>query len=125
MGTPILARMEPGGMTPRSKLYAIKYHWFRFHLKPNMISVEKIATDSQHADILTKGLTQATFKNIQKLLCGWYVLCLRGSESTVTCQKAMSLVPTRNHTQSQTGRMNDTILPVISLFSLRRNNSMM
>ena len=51
-------------MTPRSKFYVIKYHWFHSHLKPNKISVEKIATKSQHADILTKGLTQVTFENI-------------------------------------------------------------
>ena len=71
MGALTLANMEPGQMTPRSKFYAIKYHWFRSHLKPNKISVEKISTDSQRADILTKGLTQATFENIRKLLCGW------------------------------------------------------
>ena len=71
MGALTLANMEPGRMTPRSKFYAIKYHWFRSHLKPNKISVEKIATDKQRADILTKGLTQATFENIRKLLCGW------------------------------------------------------
>ena len=71
MGALTLANMEPGQMTPRSKFYAIKYHSFRSHLKPNKISVEKIATDKQCADILTKGLTQTTFKNIRKLLCGW------------------------------------------------------
>ena len=52
-------------MTPRSKFYAIKYHRFCLHLKHNKISVEKITTDSQHADIVTKGLTQAAFENIQ------------------------------------------------------------
>ena len=69
MGALTLANMEPGRMTPRSKFYAIKYHWFCSHLKPNKISVEKISKD---ADILinkrTKGLTQATFENIRKLL---------------------------------------------------------
>ena len=71
MGALTLDNMEPGRMTPRSKFYAIKYHWFHSHLEPNKISVEKIAMDSQCADILTKGLTQATFENIRKLLCGW------------------------------------------------------
>ena len=33
MGALTLANMEPGRMTPRSKFYAIKYHWFRSHLK--------------------------------------------------------------------------------------------
>jgi hypothetical protein len=70
-GALILANLEPGRMTPRSKHYAIKYHWFRSHLKPNNITIEKIATADQKADILTKGLAYATFLIIRKLLCGW------------------------------------------------------
>jgi len=31
-GALTLAKMEPGRMTPRSKHYAVKYHWFRSHL---------------------------------------------------------------------------------------------
>jgi hypothetical protein len=33
-GALLLANMEPGRQTPRSKFYAIKYHWFRSWLKP-------------------------------------------------------------------------------------------
>jgi hypothetical protein len=66
-----LANMEPGRITPRSKHYAIKYHWFRSHLKPNQVEVKKIGTASQKADILTKGLTKDKFETIRKLLCGW------------------------------------------------------
>ena len=71
VGALTLANMEPGRVTPRSKFYAIKYHLFRSHLKPNKITVEKIATDQQRADIFTKGLTHGIFQNIRKLLCGW------------------------------------------------------
>ena len=71
VGALTLANMEPGRVTPRSKFYAIKYHWFRSHLKPNKITIEKIATDQQRADIFTKGLTHGIFQNIRKLLCGW------------------------------------------------------
>ena len=71
MGALTLANMEPGRVTPRSKFYAIKYHWFHSYLKPNKITVEKIATDQQRADIFTKGLTHGIFQNICKLLCGW------------------------------------------------------
>ena len=71
VGALTLANMEPGRVTPRSKFYAIKYHWFRSHLKPNKITIEKIATDQQRADIFTKGLTNGIFQNIRKLLCGW------------------------------------------------------
>ena len=35
VGALTLAKMEPGRTTPRSKFYAVKYHWFRSHLKPN------------------------------------------------------------------------------------------
>jgi hypothetical protein len=71
MGALTLANMEPGRMTPRSKFYAIRYHCFRSKLKPNKIVVEKIDTKEQRADILTKGLPQATFEHVRKLLCGW------------------------------------------------------
>jgi hypothetical protein len=70
-GALTLANMEPGRITPRSKHYAIKYHWFRSHLKPNRVEIKKIDTNSQKADILTKGLKAFTFQHIRKLLCGW------------------------------------------------------
>jgi hypothetical protein len=54
-----------------SKHYAIKYHWFRSHLKPKHIEIIKIDTKLQRADILTKGLTKDKFESIRKLLCGW------------------------------------------------------
>jgi hypothetical protein len=66
-----LAKMEPGRMTPRSKHYAVRYHWFRSHLSPNKIEIDKIETDRQKADIFTKGLRTEKFRTIRKLLCGW------------------------------------------------------
>jgi hypothetical protein len=66
-----LANLEPGRITPRSKHYAIKYHWFRSHLKPNKIEICKVEPSLQKADILTKGLTKDKFESIRKLLCGW------------------------------------------------------
>ena len=71
VGAMTLANLEPGRMTPRSKFYAVKYHWFRSHLKPNRVVIEKIDTNEQRADILTKGLRRAKFEEIRKLLCGW------------------------------------------------------
>ena len=65
------ANMEPGRATPRSKHCAIKMHWFRSHLKPNLATVQKIDAELQLADILTKGLAREPFQNIRKLLCGW------------------------------------------------------
>ena len=73
MGCLRLARHKPGQYTPRSKHYAVKYHWFRSHLSDttNRISVEYIESELQKADILTKGLTTETFRRIRRQLCGW------------------------------------------------------
>ena len=57
----ILANLEPGRQTPRSKHHAMKQHWFRSHLKPNSIEVKKINTKEQKADILTKALGMVKF----------------------------------------------------------------
>ncbi len=70
-GALALANLEPGRMTPRSKHYAIKYHWFRSQLRPHNIQVKKIETDQQQADIFTKGLRAIKYVIIRKLLCGW------------------------------------------------------
>jgi len=69
-GALILANMEPGRMTPRSKHYAVKYHWFRSYISPTL-QVKKIDTNLQKADIFTKGLRSEKFRAIRKLLCGW------------------------------------------------------
>ena len=66
-----LAMMEPGRITPRSKHYAVRMHWFRSHLQPNKVEVKKIDTAVQRADILTKPLKRQQFEAIRKLLCGW------------------------------------------------------
>jgi len=71
VGALTLANLESGQMTPRSKHYAVKYHWFRSKLKPNDIIIQKIDTKDQKADILTKGLRKDLFERIRKLLCGW------------------------------------------------------
>jgi hypothetical protein len=69
-----LANLEPGRSTPRSKHYAVKLHWFRSKLDsegPHPITVEKISTDIQRVDILTKGLSRVRFQTVRRLLCGW------------------------------------------------------
>ena len=39
-----LASLEPGRMTPRSKFYAVKYHWFRSKILPNRIEIVYVPT---------------------------------------------------------------------------------
>jgi hypothetical protein len=43
-GAIILANLEPGRHTPRSKFYALRLHWFRSWLKPNQIEIIFIST---------------------------------------------------------------------------------
>jgi hypothetical protein len=59
-------------MTPRTKHIAVKYHFFKSHVNAGTgISLSKINTDLQKADIFTKGLSPRKFGDIRKLLCGW------------------------------------------------------
>ena len=70
-----LAKLEPPRMTPRSKHYSIKYHWFREFVQRGQelgtVSLNKIDTKIQLADILTKSLPREQFCKLRKLLMGW------------------------------------------------------
>jgi len=66
-----LAQMEPGRMTPRSKHYGIKYHWFRSHLIPEQIQMKETKSEHQRADFLTKSLRRLVFKQNRQLSMGW------------------------------------------------------
>jgi hypothetical protein len=72
-GALALANLEPGQHTPRSKFYDCKYHWFRTHVfdSAHQITVQKIDTKLQLADIFTKPLTREVFQPLRKLLMGW------------------------------------------------------
>ena len=63
-------------ITPQSKFFAVKLHFFKEHVKtpgnPNgEIYIQKIATDKQLADIMTKGLVEAKFTPLHDALMGW------------------------------------------------------
>ena len=70
-GCVILANLELPRMTPRSKHYAVKYHWSWSKLKHNKIKVEKIDGDFQLAEIFTKALRTDKFERLRILLMGW------------------------------------------------------
>jgi hypothetical protein len=56
----------------RNKYLALKYHFFRSQIsKSKGIVAKYVNTKEQKADIFTKGLPQAQFKHIWKLLIGW------------------------------------------------------
>jgi hypothetical protein len=58
-------------ITPRTKNYAIKYHFFKRHVDREEIKLFKINTKDQIDDIFTKGLTTAIFELLHRKLMGW------------------------------------------------------
>jgi hypothetical protein len=71
VGALTLGKLEPRRMTPRSKYYAVKYHWFREHIGPRNIQLVKISSSDQLGDLFTKGLSQVLFQGLRKQLMGW------------------------------------------------------
>ena len=71
VGALTLGKLEPRRMTPRSKHYAVKYHWFRVELEPRNVELVKIASVDQLGDIFTKGLGAIAFARLRKQLMGW------------------------------------------------------
>ena len=70
-GALTLGKLEPRRMTPRSKHYAVKYHWFREQIGPRRIDLVKISSEDQLGDLFTKGLDRIIFTRLQKKLMGW------------------------------------------------------
>ena len=66
-GTQNLANSKEPLMTSCTKHIAIKYHWFRSMIGPQ-IEILRIDTKEQRADIFTKGLTRSQGR---KLVSGW------------------------------------------------------
>ena len=63
-------------ITPQSKFFAVKCHFFREHVKTESnpqgeIHIQKVATEDQLADIMTKGLVEDKFKPLRDRLMGW------------------------------------------------------
>ena len=71
VGALALGKLELCRMTPRSKHYAIKYHWFWEHIGPCNIQLVKIGSKDQPGDLFTKGLSGITYSCLQKKLMGW------------------------------------------------------
>jgi hypothetical protein len=56
---------------PRTKHIAIKWHHFRDQVRSGAVTVKKIGTAVQNADLLTKALPQRQFETLRKLIMGW------------------------------------------------------
>jgi hypothetical protein len=66
-----LANAPFPNMTPRTKHIAIKYHWFKSHIKEGEIEVKAIDTKVQKADIFTKGIPKKEFQEKRAMIMGW------------------------------------------------------
>jgi hypothetical protein len=67
-----LSMVNTPKMSTRNKYLSLKYHFFRSHIgKEKGIEAKWIETTRQQADIFTKGLPEAQFQSIRKLLMGW------------------------------------------------------
>jgi hypothetical protein len=66
-----LAQSPLTKVTPQSKHFAVKYHWFREKIDEFKLSFRHISTNLQKADLFTKGLSKSEFQSKRKLLLGW------------------------------------------------------
>jgi hypothetical protein len=58
-------------MRPRTKHINVKYHHFREYVSNNEVSIHKIDTSDQPADILTKPLNEVTLERHRNFIMGW------------------------------------------------------
>ena len=58
-------------ITLRNRHFAVKYHFFREHIRLGEIEMVKVESENQKADCLTKGLVAEIFVKVRKLLLGW------------------------------------------------------
>jgi hypothetical protein len=79
MGALTLANMDPGRTTARSRHFDSKVHWFRSHvtqpgqesITDSPITVIKVDTEQQLADLFTKPLPRDQFVKLRKKMIGW------------------------------------------------------
>ena len=55
----------------RTKHMNVKYHHYREAVKQGRVSIHKVETECQPADVLTKSLSQELFEKHRKYLMGW------------------------------------------------------
>jgi hypothetical protein len=66
-----LAKSQLPKITPQSKHFAVKYHWFREKLEEYGFDILPVRTDKQKADLFTKGLLRTEFRTKRHMIMGW------------------------------------------------------
>ena len=75
----ILATTDPPCLTPRSKSFAVKCHWFGAHLgKKKGIIFEDAASKLNKADFVMKSLTKDPFQANHLTVSGWWTHPIMG-----------------------------------------------
>ena len=69
MGALTMANMPK--IRSRTKYIHTKYHYFQKLVKADILRIEKIATENQQADILTKPLPVEDFIRLRRRITGW------------------------------------------------------
>ena len=67
----IVLATDPDQNRPRTKHIGIKYHHFRDQVRNGTITVKKVDTKLNWADIFTKPLVAARFISLRQLMMGW------------------------------------------------------
>ena len=58
-------------MHPQTNYIASKYHNFRQHVLEGIVTVERVDTKNQQADIFTKGFDESKFFFLRQNIMGW------------------------------------------------------
>ena len=67
---------------PRTKHIAVKYHHFREAVRNGILLVERVSTDKQLADIMTKPLPIKTLEYLRSNIMGWTAVIHRYKDET-------------------------------------------
>jgi hypothetical protein len=58
-------------LTSRNKYFLVKLHFFWSHVTNGEVAIQKIPTEDQEADYLTKGLPRETFERLRRKTQNW------------------------------------------------------
>ena len=61
-------------MTSRTKHIAIKYHHFREAVRNKILTIKRVDTKDQLADVFTKATTLQIFEHLRKHIMGWLAI---------------------------------------------------
>jgi hypothetical protein len=67
----VLSTTDSPQFKPRAKHISLKYHHFKDQIEKGEVTIVKVASSENWADILTKPLGRVKFEYLRRLLMGW------------------------------------------------------